>query len=96
MVIIGLFQALGRAFEATVLGMSRQALSFLPCLFILTALYGLSGLMLAQPAADVITTLVALPFFVSVMRRISRLARENPLPVSEYTECAVVIDDEFN
>ncbi len=59
MTIMNAFQALGKGIPALVLSISRQGLVFLPSLILLDRFYGLSGLVYAQPVADIATTLLA-------------------------------------
>ncbi|MDR2517296.1 MAG: MATE family efflux transporter [Spirochaetaceae bacterium] len=54
------FQALGKPLAATVIMMGRQLLFYLPMLFILNGLFGFSGFIWAMPAADILTTGIAL------------------------------------
>lgn len=50
-----LFQALGKGKEALVLSISRQGLFLIPAAIILPKVFGLTGIMLAQPVADILT-----------------------------------------
>ena len=50
-----LFMALGRGKESGSISVSRQGFFFLPLIFILPAIFGLNGIIFAQPAADVLT-----------------------------------------
>ena len=54
-----LFLAMGRAVEGCILGACRQGLCFVPVILILPALRGLSGVLYAQPAADVLSAAAA-------------------------------------
>jgi putative MATE family efflux protein len=73
----GLFQALGRSVGAAVLGLSRQLICLLPCVLILSKLFGVYGLASAQAAADILTFIVALLMTVALFRRIKRIEYEN-------------------
>jgi putative MATE family efflux protein len=53
------FQALGKPFPAMVVTMGRQFLFFVPLLYLLNHLFGFEGFIWAQPAADILTTGVA-------------------------------------
>ncbi|MBQ9797607.1 MAG: MATE family efflux transporter [Clostridia bacterium] len=53
-------QAVGRSFLGTLLAAARQGIFFLPLIFLLPTRFGLSGLCLTQPVADVLTFLLAL------------------------------------
>lgn len=54
-----LFLAMGRAVEGCILGACRQGLCFVPVILILPALRGLSGVLYAQPTADVLSAAAA-------------------------------------
>lgn len=73
----GLFQALGRSVGAAILGLSRQLICLLPCVLILSKLFGVYGLASAQAAADILTFIVALLMTVALFRRIKRIEYEN-------------------
>lgn len=47
-----MFLALGRAKEGGMISVGRQGAFFIPLIFILTLLFHLNGLILAQPVAD--------------------------------------------
>jgi Na+-driven multidrug efflux pump len=54
-----LFLALGKAKEGCLLGICRQGICFIPIILILPMLWGLNGVLYAQPIADVIATMIA-------------------------------------
>lgn len=65
-------QAMGAATEALIVNMSRQGLIYIPVLFVMEYAIGVTGLVWAQPVADVLsTTLVAVLCF----RKIGKLMR---------------------
>lgn len=74
-IVNGLFQALGRAVIAGFLGLSRQLICLVPCVLILSALFGINGLSLAQAVADFLCVVVALPLVVRIVREIKSLAK---------------------
>lgn len=53
-----LFLVLGKAAEGCILGACRQGICFAPVILILPAVWGLSGVLYAQPIADVISAAV--------------------------------------
>lgn len=55
------FQAVGRPAMASFLAACRQGVFFLPLIWVLPKFYGIVGMEIAQPAADVATFLVCLP-----------------------------------
>ncbi|MBR3692042.1 MAG: MATE family efflux transporter [Clostridia bacterium] len=56
-----LLQSVGHALSASVLAVSRQGLMLMLPLVVLSSLFGIPGLQLAQPVADVLTLLLAIP-----------------------------------
>lgn len=57
-----LHQSIGLKWQATILASSRQGIFFIPLIIILPIVYGLAGIQLAQPLADLLTFLVSVPF----------------------------------
>lgn len=62
MVSGGVFQALGYAKTALILSMSRQVLFLIPLILTLPFIFGLSGVWLAFPVADLLSFILALWF----------------------------------
>jgi multidrug efflux pump len=71
-VLTFVFQAIGLALPSLILSISRQGLVFIPALFIGKALFGLSGVVWAQPLADLLSLLMSVVFFIRSMRTITR------------------------
>ena len=65
------FQSIGQAGSATFLSMCRQGVYFLPLIFVLPIFFGLSGVELAQPLADVFTFITCIPFAVVFLKKLS-------------------------
>lgn len=63
------FQAIGRAFPALMLTLSRQGLFFIPLLFLLPIYYGELGVWMAFPISDVLSTLVTAFFLNKAVRK---------------------------
>lgn len=53
-----LFLALGKGMAGFILGACRQGICFIPVILILPVLWGLNGILYAQPIADVISALI--------------------------------------
>ncbi len=64
-----LYQCLGFKAPATFLASCRQGVFFVPAIFLLPKLFGLTGVELSQPAADLLTFFVCVPFMVSFYRK---------------------------
>ena len=67
------FQAVGKSVKAALLASCRQGIFFLPLIFSLPHLFGVSGLQAAQPAADALTFLVCVPVMHTFMASLKRL-----------------------
>jgi Na+-driven multidrug efflux pump len=67
-----LSQNIGAFISAAVLAFVRQGVFFLPLILILPRVAGLPGVMYAQPIADVLTFLIAIPIGLSVVNRIKK------------------------
>ncbi len=70
MIITGFFQALGQPVRAGIMGLSRQLISLIPAVLILSFLFGAVGLASAQAAADVVSFGIAIVLIVPVIRRV--------------------------
>ncbi len=74
-----LFQTAGKPVRATILAIARQGMVFIPCVLLLPRVIdpAIWGVYLAQPIADVITFLTAVPMAVHILKRF-RLALQDP------------------
>lgn len=63
-----LFQSIGKATKAIILGLLRQVLFLIPLLYILPSVLQLDGVWLSFPLSDALATLVALWLVVSQLR----------------------------
>lgn len=52
------FMGLGRAKEGGLISLGRQGLFFIPVIFVFSALWGLDGVIYAQPAADILSLIL--------------------------------------
>lgn len=64
------FQAVGKPVTAAFLASCRQGVFFLPFLFLFRKICGVTGILVAQPAADVATFLICIPFLWSFLKKI--------------------------
>lgn len=63
------FQAIGKALPALLLTLSRQGLFFIPLLFILSNIYGVMGVWIAFPIADVLSTVMTAYFLYRAVKK---------------------------
>lgn len=76
-VITNFFQSLGEATKSIIMSLIRQVIFLLPLLFTLPKWLGLNGVWLSFPFSDLAATLVSVVMLAVVMRKITRLARQN-------------------
>ena len=67
-----LYLSMGKALEGGFLNICRQGIVFIPIILVLPQFIGLNGVIYAQAVSDFITTLITIPFAISVHRTISR------------------------
>ena len=72
------FQATGMAVKAMIVSLGRQCILYLPFLFILNNLFGFDGFIYAQPAADILTTLVAVFMSISFIKELNEKDKSKP------------------
>ncbi len=71
-VIANTLQAMGAAIASLVLNLSRQGIIFIPLLFILQAVIGINGIVIAQPIADGLTIVLAIILLVHTSKGLVR------------------------
>lgn len=64
-----LYQSTRMAGLSSFLSLLRSGLMFIPTLFITTKLWGITGIQISQPFADMATGVVSIPFIVSFMNK---------------------------
>lgn len=64
------FQAMGMGKQTLLISCSRQGLICIPLMFLFRALFGMYGIVAAQPAADFLTMCIALALFRRLQRRL--------------------------
>ena len=63
-----MLQTMGKSISASTIALARQGLFLLPILFILTRSFGLLGIQISQPIADVASFILSIPFNIRAMR----------------------------
>lgn len=69
-----LLQTAGKMWRATILGACRLGLVLGPVVTVLPPLLGMLGVQIAQPVTDVITTLIAIPMAMGILRELHTLS----------------------
>ncbi len=64
-----LYQSIRKAGISSFLSMIRSGLMLIPTLIITTSLWGLTGIQISQPLADMFTGLISIPFIITFMRK---------------------------
>ena len=70
MILMASLQAMGKAFQAFMVAISRQGLIYIPLIFLLTHLFHFQGLVVAMPAADFLTTSMSFLFVLHILKRL--------------------------
>ncbi|MGM9670559.1 MAG: MATE family efflux transporter [Oscillospiraceae bacterium] len=75
-------QAMGDATKALIINLSRQGLIYIPALYLMNALIGITGLVWAQPVADLLSTALVIVLYGKSVKRMRQRAeqteQENP------------------
>ncbi len=81
MVTSNMYQSLGKPLGNLILSLSRQLLVLIPLVLIIPRFFGAEGLACCQALSDLISGLcLALPFAISIMRKINVLKDGDPAP----------------
>ena len=67
-----MLQTIGKTFKASLLAMSRQGLFFIPAILILPLIFGLFGIQLSQPVADIASFILALPLGIETLNEMKQ------------------------
>ena len=62
-------QTIGYTVRASIMGMGRQFLFFVPCLYIMSAVMGLTGIEASQMTADIIGFVVSLAIGIDILKK---------------------------
>ncbi len=77
-VLTNALQAMGAATASLIINLSRQGIIFIPALFLLKAFLGLTGLIWAQPIADILSLALAAGLYVDTYRKLSMQTNAQP------------------
>lgn len=62
------YQSIRKPFKASILALLRSGAVFIPVLLILNSLFGLDGIKVAQPIADIISGLISVVFIIAFLK----------------------------
>lgn len=71
-----LFLALGKGREGFILGACRQGICFIPVILLLPMVWGLNGIMYAQPIADVLSAVITVFMAIPLHRKLNEMQRK--------------------
>lgn len=66
-----MLQTMGKVVSATVLAIARNGLAFIPAVLILPLIFGLDGVIYAQPVADIIALIISVPVTIIVLKSLT-------------------------
>lgn len=67
-----LLQSTGQSRSALLLASLRSGIFFIPLILILPKLFGVQGIETAQPAADILSAIVSLPFALAFLHSMGK------------------------
>lgn len=81
MLLMSMFQSLGKSVQSLVISLGRQGLFYIPFLSIFSSVWGFNGFIRALPAADAATTLLSVILFLFLRKEFQsrRLSREGAM-----------------
>ncbi|WKY48922.1 MATE family efflux transporter [Eubacteriaceae bacterium ES3] len=83
-IVMTVYQALGKAIPSLILTVTRQGLAFFPVLIIGSSLFGLQGIIWAQPLADIFSVILAVTMYAFTYRKLkSELTEPSSIAVED-------------
>lgn len=76
MVYSSLFLALGKGREGFILGACRQGICFIPVILLLPMVWGLNGIMYAQPIADVLSAVITVFMAIPLHKKLNEMQKQ--------------------
>ncbi|GHU88189.1 MATE family efflux transporter [Bacteroidia bacterium] len=73
MVTSTFFQSIGKPGKAIFLSVTRQVLFLIPCLLILPGLWGINGVWLSMPIADMVSVIVSLTLLINQIKKLKNI-----------------------
>ena len=64
-----LYQSIRKPNVSSFLSLMRSGIMFIPTLLITTKLFGITGIQISQPLADVLTGLMSIPFIITFLKK---------------------------
>jgi Na+-driven multidrug efflux pump len=71
-----LFLALGKGREGFILGACRQGICFIPVILLLPMVWGLNGILYAQPIADVLSAIITVFMAIPLHKKLNEMQKQ--------------------
>ncbi|MCI8941270.1 MAG: MATE family efflux transporter, partial [Dorea sp.] len=71
-----LFLALGKGREGFILGACRQGICFIPVILLLPIVWGLNGIMYAQPIADMLSAVITVFMAIPLHKKLNEMQKQ--------------------
>ena len=81
-----LYQSIRKAWIASFLSLLRNGLTFIPVLLLTTHLWGITGIQISQPIADVLTGIISIPFFIYFLKLATKLTKKQQKETTQEKE----------
>ena len=76
-------QGMGKALPSLILTICRQGLVFIPLILILNGMFGLDGVIYAQPAADYISIVLSVVICMLIFKNMEHVEKEDLIDQEE-------------
>jgi len=70
-------QNLGKVVRASLLAVARQGVLLIPCVLLLPQLFGMWGIIISQPVADLATFLLTIVLVTPILKELKTLSKQN-------------------
>lgn len=71
-----LFLALGKGKEGSILGACRQGICFIPVILLLPMIWGLNGIIYAQPIADLLSAVITIFMAIPLHNKLNKMQKQ--------------------
>ena len=79
-----LFLVMGKAAEGCILGACRQGICFVPVILLLPTVWGLNGVLYAQPIADIISAIITAFMAIRLHKELHSAEENSPISTKEH------------
>ena len=73
------FQSVGKGLHSVLIGLSRQLFIFIPVLYLLSGMFGVEGVWISSPVAEVLATVVTILFLTREMKALNKKLKQTLL-----------------